>query len=369
VRSLCVPERAVSSEKRGESDIIMSRRRRNLSQGGLSIVDLAKEIQVHNSRSATNACQEEMEYRVARNLSNLRKRGLDEKQLPKAMSTVCPSSTILDLSYNRIQGLSTFCIPERICVLNISHNKLRNVAGLNSLCRLRELDLSHNKIERLDGFRLPSLKILNVAENRVTFAVGLEKLESLQHLDFSNNRMVKLFHIRPLSSCLKLSELRIAGNPVNGISGIRQKIMDMNPSICVLDGAKLSRSNVPSTRSYLSLHLGFKSLLDDIGRRPEVGGNFDGDGFEEEDAFDSIFEVSEAQRVIDELRKARISKSINYTTMNSSHSSSPNQHQQSDGENSDEEIDITHHIRKLIQRKKQTLRNLQEDLESVSSFQ
>uniref|UniRef100_A0A7S2WJC7 Uncharacterized protein n=1 Tax=Mucochytrium quahogii TaxID=96639 RepID=A0A7S2WJC7_9STRA len=173
---------------------------------------------------------------------DLKGRCVHQKDVVKALATIEHSAQVVDLSMNNLERV-TF-VPVQVCVLSLAKNCLTTLRDLESLVCLQELDVSFNKLETLSGLfnSAQTLVTINACHNKLKCVDGLETMFKLKHLDVSHNRVEKISMLRSLSCNLNLTELRLSDNPVAATARFRQVIMDLNPSLVLLDGLMVSSS-------------------------------------------------------------------------------------------------------------------------------
>mmetsp|Transcript_13246 Transcript_13246/g.24547 ORF Transcript_13246/g.24547 Transcript_13246/m.24547 type:complete len:501 (+) Transcript_13246:261-1763(+) len=152
------------------------------------------------------------------------------------------SAIALDLKDNALRQVSE--VPVFVRSIVLSANLLKSLKSLSSLQCLVELDVSKNKLRSLKGLyrSCKSLRTLNASSNLMPCIEGLETMESLRHLDIRENRLSLISNMRSLSCNLGLIELRIMGNPVSQKAQVRQVLMDLVPSLLLLDDRPVSVS-------------------------------------------------------------------------------------------------------------------------------
>ncbi|KAG8347112.1 putative Leucine Rich repeat Leucine rich repeat [Trypanosoma vivax] len=149
----------------------------------------------------------------------------------------------LDVSHNHITVLGP--LPITITRLDISHNELVTLEGIARLCNLRELNVSHNRLKNLMGLAASqSLQILHAESNRITSTAGLENRVSLRFLSLDHNLINNANELAFLFSAKSLEMLSFRGNPVVSISGYRQLIARLQPTLLSLDGLPLVADSV-----------------------------------------------------------------------------------------------------------------------------
>ncbi|XP_051512788.1 toll-like receptor 1 [Myxocyprinus asiaticus] len=173
-------------------------------------------------------CSVEAQFRI--DLSN---HNLDDvpSNLPK-------STQYLDLSYNKIQTLSSGALAflSHLCVLKISHNSLHFIspAAFHENSRLQELDLSFNKLMAIPEIQpLPDLSILDLSENLYgTYAFGksYERMQSLTFLSVGSPQasVIKQSDFSPLKNLfLKQLILGVGGELTGYEPGSISKLVDL----------------------------------------------------------------------------------------------------------------------------------------------
>lgn len=152
-----------------------------------------------------------------------------------------PKAKAVNLSANQLGALAF--VPASLCVLCLSYNKFASLADLSSLVNLIELDVSHNRLKSFGNHlhKCRSLRILRAGFNRIK-VVQLEPLEGLLELCLEANRVANFCDLRSLSFNIRLQNLTIRGNPVAQKRCMRQRLIDMIPSLVVLDSKKTAPS-------------------------------------------------------------------------------------------------------------------------------
>ena len=196
---------------------------------------------------------------------NLSNRALDTASATKAVALYEDAERI-DLSRNHVASLPFLSLcGDRLTWLSLARNELGTLEGLWAVPLLQHLDVSHNMLRSTMGVgNCTKLRSFNASHNSVEIIEGMEALRSLKHLDVSCNNLARRRSLRSLSCNSGLQELNLEGNPVDDASGtLRHFLMDLCPSVCFFNGAKMSPS--PSTfarrvrksckNSYSSMHL------------------------------------------------------------------------------------------------------------------
>lgn len=112
--------------------------------------------------------------RLAPNLVSLRLKNNKVKVIENLTSL--PNLSVLDLSYNAVEAAESLHTKlGQITEINLSHNKLTGLSGCSKLYSLVSLNVSHNKICDLDSVlptsKLPCMESLDLTGNRVTSVV------------------------------------------------------------------------------------------------------------------------------------------------------------------------------------------------------
>ena len=159
----------------------------------------------------------------------------------------------LDLAHNSVENLQIDSLPAPLLHLNLSYNRLEDVNAINSLHNVVELNLSYNLLTSIAPLEtLTNLQVLLAAGNRLSECIGLTGLTELELLDMRHNYISKIADVRPLALNTKLRTLSLVGNPVAKQAGFRSAIINMLPTLYVLDGQKTPRSSLNSQRDKAS---------------------------------------------------------------------------------------------------------------------
>ncbi|GAB5360183.1 hypothetical protein AAMO2058_000605700 [Amorphochlora amoebiformis] len=134
----------------------------------------------------------------------------------------------------------------RLRDLNLSNNKLQDIENLDLLPWLRHVNLDNNSVTTLRNLSGNSeLSSLKIANNRVDH-ITPELLKNLEVLDLRNNRITDYDQVAGLSPefCPRLRELSLAGNPIASDISYRHRVSSALSQIAMLDGEKISPSDV-----------------------------------------------------------------------------------------------------------------------------
>ncbi|KAL0138942.1 hypothetical protein V8B55DRAFT_1362225 [Mucor lusitanicus] len=124
--------------------------------------------------------------------------------------------------------------------LVISHNKIDTVPRLSSLAELTKLSAAHNQLTQVpDLSHNLLLKEIRLNDNLITeIPETLRKCNAIEIMDFGNNGIKDWKDIAPLGSLLKLHSLNLKGNPLANKKDYLEKILDLVPSLRILDGER-----------------------------------------------------------------------------------------------------------------------------------
>ncbi|XP_029443877.1 leucine-rich repeat-containing protein 61 [Rhinatrema bivittatum] len=136
---------------------------------------------------------------------------------------------------------------ESILFLKLKGLGIYELGCIGECLSLERLDLSNNNITHLGP--LASLKlmvVLNVSANRIVTLEPLGSCESLQSLNVAGNHISSLENLQSLAGLRKLETIRLRdpisnlSNPLCTSSTYRSSVLDMIPSIKVIDGERVS---------------------------------------------------------------------------------------------------------------------------------
>ncbi|CAO3567447.1 unnamed protein product [Mortierella alpina] len=122
------------------------------------------------------------------------------------------------LSHNRIQELPSFPRLTKLTKLSAAHNEIRQIPDLSENGLLKELRLNHNKL--------------------VTIPDSLRRCTALDILDLGGNMLREWSDVAPLGSLMHLINLNLQGNPICDKPDYKKKILELVPSLRVLDGER-----------------------------------------------------------------------------------------------------------------------------------
>ncbi|XP_038011341.1 leucine-rich repeat and IQ domain-containing protein 1 isoform X2 [Motacilla alba alba] len=194
-------------------------------------------------------------------LKNLQQLIVDHNQLISTKG-LCEVPTIihLDCSFNylaQVEGIENCGLLQ---VLKLQGNNLQELPRLENHVLLRELYLDDNSISSmrmLSLYWLPLLQILLLSQNRLTDLVPLNSFVFLEKLDIKNNCLSDLKDVPTwFSGCHKLKELSLSGNPFLQEKNWRSSILEVLPSLQLLDGEILTHHALPTTEKVKASELG-----------------------------------------------------------------------------------------------------------------
>ncbi|KAF9155747.1 hypothetical protein BG015_008782 [Linnemannia schmuckeri] len=122
------------------------------------------------------------------------------------------------LSHNRIQSLPSFPLLTKLTKLSAAHNEIRQIPDLSENGLLKELRLNHNKL--------------------LTIPDSLRRCTALDILDLGGNMLREWSDVAPLGSLMHLINLNLQGNPICDKPDYKKKILELVPSLRVLDGER-----------------------------------------------------------------------------------------------------------------------------------
>ncbi|KAL2309643.1 hypothetical protein Nmel_005859, partial [Mimus melanotis] len=194
-------------------------------------------------------------------LKNLQQLIVDHNQLisTKGLCEV-PTLIHLDCSFNHLAQVEGIENCGLLQVLKLQGNNLQELPRLENHVLLRELYLDDNSISSirmLSLYWLPQLQILLLSQNRLTDLVPLNTFVFLEKLDIKNNCLSDLKDVHTwFSGCHKLRELSLSGNPLLQEKNWRSSILEVLPSLQLLDGEILTLHTLPTTEKIKASELG-----------------------------------------------------------------------------------------------------------------
>ncbi|RLW06428.1 hypothetical protein DV515_00004558, partial [Chloebia gouldiae] len=185
-------------------------------------------------------------------LKNLQQLIMDHNQLISTKG-LCEAPTLihLDCSFNHLAQVEGIENCGLLQVLKLQGNNLQELPRLENHVLLRELCLDDNSISSvrmLSLYWLPLLQILLLSQNRLTDLVPLNSFVYLEKLDIKNNCLSDLKDVHTwFTGCHKLKELSLSGNPLLQEKNWRSSMLEVLPSLQLLDGEILTHHTLPTT--------------------------------------------------------------------------------------------------------------------------
>ncbi|XP_030045744.1 leucine-rich repeat-containing protein 61 [Microcaecilia unicolor] len=136
---------------------------------------------------------------------------------------------------------------ESILFLKLKGLSIYELGCIGECLNLERLDLSNNNITHLGPLAsLKLLVVLNLSANRITTLEPLGSCDSLQSLNAAGNNINCLENLQSLTGLGKLESIRLRdpvcnlSNPLCNSSTYQSSLLDMIPSIKVIDGERVS---------------------------------------------------------------------------------------------------------------------------------
>ncbi|KAG1695243.1 hypothetical protein DVH05_020623 [Phytophthora capsici] len=190
-------------------------------------------------------------------------RGLTVEQVDRTLRVFATADTI-DLSNNELDKIPA-SIPSEVVTLDISFNSIASIQGIARLKFVQELHLAFNRLDDVSALEFcPRLVHVNLSGNRLFSTKGLETLEFLETLDMSDNLIELPEALRALSLNQNLTHLTIRGNPLSQKPGYHVPMLDMIPSLLMLDDKKMRNTAKYKTKDVLATKsLSYSRIYDD----------------------------------------------------------------------------------------------------------
>ncbi|KAE9046419.1 hypothetical protein PR002_g1673 [Phytophthora rubi] len=190
-------------------------------------------------------------------------RGLTSGQIDRTLRVFSTADTI-DLSNNEIDKIPS-SIPSEVVTLDISFNVIASLHGIERLKFVQELHLAFNRLDDVSALEFcPRLVRVNLSGNRLMNTRGIETLEYLENLDVSDNLIEFPEALRALSMNQNLTHLTIRGNPLSQKPGYHVPMLDMIPSLIMLDDKKMRSAVKYKTREVSATKsLSYSRIYDD----------------------------------------------------------------------------------------------------------
>ncbi|KAF9923533.1 hypothetical protein FBU30_006433 [Linnemannia zychae] len=253
-----IASQAAGADLQQLKDLNMSNKEINHIEDISVCVNLHKLILSNNKLSSTDSIAG-LQYLPSLTLLNLSGNQLESFDGLQRLQTLF----VLNMSHNELNRISMHIeklVNLKALVLN--HNKIKNVDYIGSLTELNTIVLSHNKIQSLPSFPLlTKLTKLSAAHNEIrqipdlsengmlkelrlnhnkllTIPDSLRRCTALDILDLGGNMLREWSDIAPLGSLVRLINLNLQGNPICEKPDYKTKILELVPSLRVLDGER-----------------------------------------------------------------------------------------------------------------------------------
>lgn len=135
---------------------------------------------------------------------------------------------------------------ESILFLKLRGLGIHDLGCIGECINLERLDLSGNNISNLASLAsLRLLSVLNLSANRISNLDALHSCDSLQNLNLAGNVISSIESLHCIASLRKLENIRLKdntynySNPVCRNASYRSAVLEMFPSIKVLDGERV----------------------------------------------------------------------------------------------------------------------------------
>ncbi|KAF4140751.1 hypothetical protein GN958_ATG10114 [Phytophthora infestans] len=190
-------------------------------------------------------------------------RGLTTGQADRTLRVFATADTI-DLSNNEIDKIPA-SIPTEVVTLDISFNIIASIQEIERLKFVQELHLAFNRLDDVRPLEFcPRLVRVNLSGNRLMNTKGLETLELLENLDVSDNLIEFPEALRALSLNQNLTHLTIRGNPLSQKPGYHVPMLDMIPSLIILDDKKMRSKATYKTKDVSTIKsVSYSRIYDD----------------------------------------------------------------------------------------------------------
>ncbi len=146
----------------------------------------------------------------------------------KAITGKFDLETVFNLTLENKSISKLNAIPQctSLVLLNLSKNKLTSISGLNKMIQLVFLDLSFNNISNIDGLEvLINLKHLKLHGNNINGPLP-NKFKKLKRIEKITFQIMSFEDDKDINT----------SNPICQTANYRQNILDMFPSLKMLDG-------------------------------------------------------------------------------------------------------------------------------------
>ncbi|KAJ1722780.1 hypothetical protein LPJ53_002836 [Coemansia erecta] len=155
----------------------------------------------------------------------------------------CSKLKALILGQNKIARIEHLDKLGDLNTLVVSHNVIKKLPDMPQLKELTKISAAHNKIDTIPDLTLyPKLKEVRLNDNAIkTVPEGIRSCTSLRVIDLGNNMVDDWSSVAPLVSIPYLHNLNLKGNPICKEDGYRERVVQMLPSLRVLDGERFDQ--------------------------------------------------------------------------------------------------------------------------------
>ncbi|KAJ1878981.1 hypothetical protein LPJ57_003095 [Coemansia sp. RSA 486] len=194
-------------------------------------------VNLANNQLRTMSIVEDMLQINVLNLSN--------NQLSAISPSVakCKELKALILGQNKISKIEYLDGLLNLNTLVVSQNEISKIPEMPLLKELTKISAAHNKISDIpDLTQYPKLKEIRLNDNRIAAVPeSIRGCTGLKVVDLGNNKIDSWSSVAPLTSIPYLHNLNLKGNPVCEQANYREKVIEMIPSLRVLDGERFDQ--------------------------------------------------------------------------------------------------------------------------------
>ncbi|OMH85586.1 Leucine-rich repeat-containing protein 48 [Zancudomyces culisetae] len=152
----------------------------------------------------------------------------------------CEKLKALILNNNQLKTVDNILGLSELGTLVISHNQIEALSGLVGMSGLTKLSAAHNKLRVFPNFgdneKMKEMRLNNNKIQKVPEYIG--KCINLSVLDLGNNLIAEFSSIESLRLLRHLDNLNLKGNAITEVEGYREKVLEMIPSLRILDGQR-----------------------------------------------------------------------------------------------------------------------------------
>ncbi|KAJ1902020.1 hypothetical protein LPJ66_000344 [Kickxella alabastrina] len=155
----------------------------------------------------------------------------------------CGELRAIILGHNKIAKIEHISKLTNLNTLVISHNEIGKIPDMPLLKELTKISAAHNKIADIPVLTIyPKLKEVRLNDNKIkSIPESIRTCDSLRVIDLGNNKLDEWTSIAPLSSLPRLYNLNLKGNPICNEDRYRERVIEMIPSLRVLDGERFDQ--------------------------------------------------------------------------------------------------------------------------------